>query len=81
MQRELAERAQDKQAAVAMRGQDLQVGVNKATLAVSLLTAAPAEDTAAARAAAAKCLTAFFSQSDEPTDPLANVPQDILVHA
>lgn len=88
MTRELTERAQDKQAAVAMRGQDLQVDVNKAQLAVSLVNAfmsrdsnhSVSENVSEAAEAAAVVLRSFF-KIVAPTDPLAEIPSEVLVQA
>ena len=83
MNRELTERAQDKQAAVAMRGQDLQVNQNKIGLAVSFLanTDKYGERGKAAVNAALKVCEEFFTKEDTVTDPLAGIPQEVLVQA
>jgi len=82
MQKEMAERAQDKQAAVAMRGQDLQVNVNKADLATRVVCAAlEAGTTSDTVRAAEKVLTAFFEDTTPVTDPLAGVPSEVVVRA
>lgn len=85
MTRELTERAQDKQAAVAMRGQDLQVGVNATELAVRLLVAyaevaSPHDFVTEALKSAAKLAHEFF-QPKTPVDPLSEIPSEVLVRA
>jgi len=87
MNRELTERAQDKQAAVAMRAQDLQVVVNKAELAVRTVAALAAATTKVPDAAvlagekAGLYLANFFAKDDAPTDPLAGIPEEVIVSA
>lgn len=83
MTRELTERAQDKQAAVAMRAQDLQYKQNKAQLAINYLANVDKYDekhvTAIALALAE--VESVLSDKTDVTDPLANLPQEIMVRA
>lgn len=82
MTRELTERAQDKQAAVAMRGQDKQVDVNKAQLAIALMTSEHAKANGAfASLAKAEAYLAEFFQPTPAEDPLAEIPSEVLVQA
>jgi hypothetical protein len=85
VQRELQERAQDKQAAVAIRGQDKQVEHNKAIIAADIIKAAKElrgdEHYEACATLCLEYLTKYFGQELIGTPAEWNVPEEIVVKA
>ena len=80
MTKELTERAQDKQAAVAMRAQDLQVGSNKAEIATRLLCAESGNVAEDLKGTLNQYLIEYF-ETTTVTDPLASMPDGVMVRA
>ena len=80
MTKELTERAQDKQAAVAMRAQDLQVGSNKAEIATRLLVSDSEKVGDDLKETLNNYLVEYFSDN-VVTDPLASLPDGVMVRA
>ena len=80
MTKELTERAQDKQAAVAMRAQDLQVGSNKAEIATRLLVSDSDKVGDDLKGTLNKYLVDYFADN-VVTDPLASLPDGVMVRA
>lgn len=80
MTKELTERAQDKQAAVAMRAQDLQVGSNKAEIATRLLVSDSDKVGDDLKGTLNQYLVEYF-ENTTVTDPLASLPDGVMVRA
>ena len=80
MTKELTERAQDKQAAVAMRAQDLQVGSNKAEIATRLLVSDSDKVDDDLKDTLNQYLVEYF-ENTPITDPLASLPDGVMVRA
>jgi len=80
MTKELTERAQDKQAAVAMRAQDLQVGSNKAEIATRLLVSDSDKVGDDLKGTLNQYLVEYF-ENTPITDPLASLPDGVMVRA
>ena len=78
MTKELTERAQDKQAAVAMRAQDLQVGSNKAEIATRLLVSDSDKVGDDLKGTLNQYLVEYF-ENTTVTDPLASLPDGVMV--